>query len=180
MPRSGTTWAGSESLLLDHIFGAPAATDGALSWLARAFSRRDVSFLLIAVIAVMDLVVPRPYTHVLWVVVVLAAAAGAAIYWSRHASSATAMAAAGTLAGATLGVSAHFLRDVTTAPTSLWWPASHTAMEVAGWYLGALLVIVHHPTPKSGQLKRQSSMMRASTAPSRSSGLPYRTLRQGS
>jgi membrane-bound metal-dependent hydrolase YbcI (DUF457 family) len=220
---------------ISHVFGAPAAEDGGLGLLARAFSRRDISLLLIAVVAVLDLVVPwhhfdfipralvdepchlamagialgaitrlrgappgqqfgwamlsasvlididhlplefgssamttgtpRPYTHALWVVVVLAAAAGAAIYWSQYTNTATAMATAGTLAGATLGVSAHFLRDVATAPMSLWWPVSHTAVEVPyGWYVGALVIIVAIPPRRHHKHDSQTARYRQAAA----------------
>ena len=113
--------ASSVLIDLDHLpleFGSPAMTAGT----------------------------PRPYTHALWVVVVLAAAAIAAACRSWRANTAAALAGASVLAGAACGVSAHFLRDVATAPMSLWWPVSNAAVEVRyGWYIGALLLVVAIP-----------------------------------
>jgi inner membrane protein len=81
---------------------------------------------------------PRPYTHALWVVVVLAAAAIVAARWSRRRNGAAAMAAASLLASAACGVSAHFLRNIATAPMSLCWPVSNAAVQVPyRWYLGS-------------------------------------------
>ena len=89
---------------------------------------------------------PRPYTHAFWVVAVLAAAAVVARYWRRHANTPASEAAMRALAGAAWGVSAHFLRDIATAPMSFWWPASSVAVQVPyGWYMGALAVIIAVP-----------------------------------
>ena len=99
---------------------------------------------------------PRPYTHALWVVVVLVAAATAARYWSRRASAPVARAVPVMLAGAAWGVSAHFLRDIATAPMSLWWPISNTAVQVPyWWYMAALLVIVAMPPTRQRKLDAQ-------------------------
>ena len=88
----------------------------------------------------------RPYTHALWVIVLLAAAATAARFRSRRRKTPWSAAEASVLAGAAWGVSAHFLRDVATAPISLWWPVSDAPAQVPyGWYLGALLVIAVIP-----------------------------------
>ena len=89
---------------------------------------------------------PRPYTHALWVVVLLAVTATALGYRSRQVGTSAARAVAAILAGGAWGVASHFLRDVATAPVSIWWPVSNAAVEVLyGWYLGALLVIVAIP-----------------------------------
>jgi hypothetical protein len=89
---------------------------------------------------------PRPYTHALWVVALLALLAVTARRWDRRARTPISGAVMGILAGAAWGVSAHFLRDIATAPMSLWWPVSDVAVQVPyGWYLGALVVIVAVP-----------------------------------
>lgn len=89
---------------------------------------------------------PRPYTHALWVVLVLMAGTVAARRWSHHAITPGAAATALILGGAAWGVSAHFLRDVATAPISLWWPVTNGAVEVAYWcYVLALLAIIAIP-----------------------------------
>ena len=63
---------------------------------------------------------PRPYFHALWVVVVLIIATVIARYWSQRAKTAASSTTVNILAGAPWGISAHFLRDVATAPMSLW------------------------------------------------------------
>ena len=89
---------------------------------------------------------PRPYTHAFWVVAVLAAAAAVARYWRGHANTPASGTVMRVLAGAALGVSAHFLRDIATAPMSFWWPVSSVAVQVPyGWYMGALAVIIAVP-----------------------------------
>lgn len=83
----------------------------------------------------------RPYTHALWVLALLIAAAAAARRWSSKPTRAY------LLAGAAWGVGAHFLRDVATAPMSLWWPVSDVAVQVPyWWYVLALALIVVLPT----------------------------------
>lgn len=63
---------------------------------------------------------PRPYTHSLTTVAVLAVAAIAVR--GRSVSPG--------LAGAALGVAAHLLRDLGTAPVALWWPVSSDGVSV--------------------------------------------------
>jgi inner membrane protein len=93
---------------------------------------------------------PRPYTHALWVVLVLIAGTVAARRWSRRTSAPRAAATALILGGAAWGVSAHFLRDIATAPMSLWWPVTTAAVEVPYWcYVLALLVIIAVPPAPS-------------------------------
>jgi hypothetical protein len=54
-------------------------------------------------------------------------------------------------AGAALGVAAHFLRDVATAPVALGWPVSSAGVQVpTSWYLAALLVLAILPSPRPG------------------------------
>jgi hypothetical protein len=98
---------------------------------------------------------PRPYTHALWVVVLLGTAAVAAGRWSRAAGSPRAALVTGITAGAACGVAAHFLRDVVTAHISLWWPVSGADVELPyAWSLAALLVLIalpvgHRPRPSA-------------------------------
>jgi inner membrane protein len=89
---------------------------------------------------------PRPYTHALWVVLVLMAGAVVARRRSRRAMTPGAASTALILGGAAWGVSAHLLRDVATAPISLWWPVTKAAVQVPYWcYVLALLVIIAIP-----------------------------------
>jgi len=92
---------------------------------------------------------PRPYTHALWVLVLLVVAAAAARWRHRASGSTRAENAALIAAGAAWGVAAHFLRDVATAPIALWWPVSSADVQVPGyWYLAALLVLATLPPPR--------------------------------
>lgn len=89
---------------------------------------------------------PRPYTHALWLVAVMAMISVAAARWRRRTGTAVPAAVASISAGVACGLSAHFLRDIATAPMSLWWPLSDATFQVAyGWYLGTLLVILAVP-----------------------------------
>jgi hypothetical protein len=92
---------------------------------------------------------PRPYTHALWVLVLLVVAAAATRWRDQVSGSARAGSAAVIAAGAAWGVAAHFLRDVATAPIALWWPVSSAGVQVPGyWYLPALLVLATLPPPR--------------------------------
>lgn len=92
---------------------------------------------------------PRPYTHALWVVALLALAAAAAARVAA-AGLTRSRAAVEILAGAACGVSAHFLRDVATAPIALWWPVSSVGVQIPySWYLVALLILAVTPLPRS-------------------------------
>jgi inner membrane protein len=94
---------------------------------------------------------PRPYTHALWLPAVLAAAAVLADRRFRVSGSAGAARSATMAAGAALGVAAHFLRDVATAPIALGWPLSSAGVQVpASWYLAALLILAILPSPRPG------------------------------
>lgn len=90
---------------------------------------------------------PRPYTHALWTVVVLALAALAARYWPRRRARGRGYATAAlTLFGAACGVADHFLRDIATAPMSFWWPITDAAIEAPYWcYVVAITVIALIP-----------------------------------
>lgn len=121
-------WAlliGSNAIDLDHLpleFGSPVLTAGT----------------------------PRPYTHALWIVAVLALAALAARRLSRCAGTPAFATTACALSGAACGVSDHFLRDVATAQMSMWWPITNAAVEISyWWYLAAIVVIVLIPVPVS-------------------------------
>lgn len=89
---------------------------------------------------------PRPYTHALWVVLLLTVAAIIARCWSRHARTLASGSAVAILAGAAWGISAHFLRDIVTAEISPWWPVSSAAAQVPyWWYVLALLITLAIP-----------------------------------
>ena len=93
----------------------------------------------------------RPYTHALWVVVVLIAGAVVARRWPQRNVTPGAATTALILGGAAWGVSAHLLRDVATAPISLWWPVTTAAVEIPYWcYVLALLVVIAIPPARSG------------------------------
>lgn len=93
---------------------------------------------------------PRPYTHALWVVVVLIAGTVAARRWSQRVHTPGAASTALILGGAAWGVSAHLLRDVATAPISLWWPLTKAALDIPYWcYVLALVVIIAIPPIRS-------------------------------
>ncbi|HTT51408.1 MAG TPA: metal-dependent hydrolase [Streptosporangiaceae bacterium] len=92
---------------------------------------------------------PRPYTHALWVVLVLVLATAVARSWSRRATAHAPATMTLILAGAASGVSAHFLRDIATAPMSLWWPVTDAAVQVPyRYYVLALLAIIAVPSAR--------------------------------
>jgi membrane-bound metal-dependent hydrolase YbcI (DUF457 family) len=89
---------------------------------------------------------PRPYTHALWLVMLLAVIAVVAYRRSRVPGRARAAMAGSVFAGLAWGLAAHFLRDVATAPISLLWPVSGVWLQVPyGWYLGVMLAAVALP-----------------------------------
>lgn len=94
---------------------------------------------------------PRPYTHALWLVAMLIAATVIARHWWPQPAKTPAPATtARILAGTAWGVSAHFFRDVATAPMALWWPVSNAAAQVPyWWYVLALLLIIAVPPVRS-------------------------------
>jgi hypothetical protein len=109
---------------------------------------------------------PRPYTHALWVVVVLTLAwATARVFVVRSGRPRPATVEL-ILAGAAWGVAAHFVRDIATAPMSFWWPITKTAVEVPyWWYVVALGVIIaigpvrrdaHYASPGRGAAEGHS------------------------
>jgi hypothetical protein len=73
---------------------------------------------------------PRPYTHALWLVVLLGLAALSARAWSRRAGTQASATTAFVLFGAGCGVSDHFLRDIATRQMSLWWPITNVPVGV--------------------------------------------------
>jgi inner membrane protein len=98
---------------------------------------------------------PRPYTHALWVVVLAAAVALAAGRRARTAGRPMAATVSTAVAGAAWGLAAHFLRDVATAPISLWWPVTDAAVEVPyAWYLVALLILAVLPMRRATASQR--------------------------
>jgi inner membrane protein len=112
---------------------------------------------------------PRPYTHALWVLVVLILAILVARYSSQHAKSPTAVAVTQILAGTAWGIAAHFLRDVATAPMSLWWPVTKAAVQQPyWWYVLELLAIVAIPLVRrrpGAEQAEASDRCRAADAP---------------
>jgi len=73
---------------------------------------------------------PRPYTHSVTTVVVIAVAALAV---RRRPVGAV-------LAGCAVGVTAHLVRDVGTAPVALWWPLSDSGVSMPYAVYAAVLV----------------------------------------
>ncbi len=121
-PEFGWTMLACSVLIdLDHLpaeFGITALTDGT----------------------------PRPYTHALWTVIVLALAWALARYLTIRMGRPRPATAELVLAGAAWGVAAHYLRDIATAPMSFWWPVTDAAVRVQyRWYAVALLVIIVLP-----------------------------------
>jgi inner membrane protein len=99
---------------------------------------------------------PRPYTHALWLVAALGAAAAVAERRSRAGGTARAAMVSGITAGAAWGLAAHFLRDVATAPIALWWPVSSTGVQVPQlWYVVMLLALALGPPPRRGERSRR-------------------------
>jgi FkbM family methyltransferase len=87
---------------------------------------------------------PRPYTHALWTVLVLAAASLICRRLSRRP-------AALVLGGAAAGLAAHFLRDIATAPMAFWLPVSEDSVQVAYfWYVLAMAALIAIPPVPSG------------------------------
>ena len=95
---------------------------------------------------------PRPYTHALWFTVVLALAWATARYLVPRSGRSRPATLEFVLAGAAWGVSAHFVRDIATAPMSFWWPVTDAAVEVPyWWYAVALAVIIAIGPVRRGQ-----------------------------
>ena len=89
---------------------------------------------------------PRPYTHALWTVIVLALAWAVARRLTIRSGRPRPATAELILAGAAWGIAAHFLRDIATAPMSFWWPVRDSAVQVPyWWYVAALLAIIVFP-----------------------------------
>lgn len=86
---------------------------------------------------------PRPYTHALWVVIALTAAWAIGRFFSVGSGRPQPTKFELILAGAAWGISAHFIRDIATAPMSFWWPITDIAVEAPYWsYIVALGVII--------------------------------------
>jgi hypothetical protein len=124
-PRFGWTMLACSWLIdLDHLpaeFGTDILTDGT----------------------------PRPYTHALWVVILLTLAWAASRFRAVRSGHPRPAAAELVLAGAAWGVAAHFVRDIATAPMSFWWPVTDVSVEVPYWcYVLALAICIAMP-PRS-------------------------------
>lgn len=74
---------------------------------------------------------PRPYTHALTTVFVVALVAAATRGRTTSA----------VFAGFVIGVSAHLLRDVGTAPVALWWPISDAGVSIPYAAYAAVLIV---------------------------------------
>jgi hypothetical protein len=86
---------------------------------------------------------PRPYTHALWTVIVLALAWAVVRFSMTRSGRPRPATVELILAGAASGVAAHFVRDIATAPMSFWWPVTDMALQVPyWWYVLALAVII--------------------------------------
>jgi hypothetical protein len=86
---------------------------------------------------------PRPYTHALWTVVVLALAWAAVRFLVIRSGRPRPATAELILAGAAWGLGAHFVRDIATAPMSFWWPVTDLSVQVPyWWYVAALAVLI--------------------------------------
>ena len=108
---------------------------------------------------------PRPYTHALWVVLVLALGALTARWRSRRAGKASSVTTAIVALGAACGVSAHFLRDIATAQMSLWWPVTPAAVAVHyRWYAVAIVVIAVIPVTWPSRPSRATGRTYSSTS----------------
>ncbi len=90
----------------------------------------------------------RPYTHALWVLLLLTVIALVAYWRARGPGRVRASLLASIFAGLAWGVAAHFLRDLATAPISLLWPVSGAWLQLPYWaYLAAMLVLAALPVP---------------------------------
>jgi hypothetical protein len=86
---------------------------------------------------------PRPYTHALWVVIVLTLAWATTRFFAIRSRRPRPVTVELILAGGAWGVAAHFVRDIATAPISFWWPVTHTSVQVPYyWYVVSLAVII--------------------------------------
>ncbi|TVZ00063.1 hypothetical protein EAS64_38995 [Trebonia kvetii] len=89
---------------------------------------------------------PRPYTHALWVVIVLTVAWAAARFRAVRSGRLRPATAELILSGTAWGVAAHFVRDIATAPMAFWWPVTGMSAEVPYWcYVAALSCCIAIP-----------------------------------
>lgn len=109
---------------------------------------------------------PRPYLHALWVLVLLVLAILVARYRSHYSRTLAVVAATQILAGTAWGIAAHFLRDVATAPMSLWWPITKAAVQQPyWWYVLELLIIVAMPVRRRASAAQKTSEPTARVMP---------------
>lgn len=115
----------------------------------------------------------RPYFHALWTIVVLIFATVVARYWLQRAKTFIPSTTVYILAGAAWGVSAHFLRDLATAPISLWWPVTKAAVEIPyWWYVLTLLVIIAIPPARSRMSVAKEKSAEHAATPDIDTGTP--------
>lgn len=105
---------------------------------------------------------PRPYTHALWILIAVIGVGYAARYWRFGVQTSASAATASILTGMAWGIGAHFMRDLATAPMSMWWPFTKATVQVPYWsYMLELLVIVAIPlVRKPKALRRAISLSR--------------------
>jgi hypothetical protein len=84
----------------------------------------------------------RPYTHALWLPVLLFLGWAVVRFWAFHRGHARPATAELVLSGLVWGLLAHFLRDIATAWMSLWWPVTNYPITVPyRWYIVTLGVL---------------------------------------
>jgi inner membrane protein len=108
---------------------------------------------------------PRPYTHALWTVIVLALAWAAARFIVIRSGRPRPAAVELILAGAASGVAAHFVRDIATAPMSFWWPITDMAVEVPYWWYVLTLAVLIAMGPIGRDSRRTSAATDATDDP---------------
>lgn len=90
---------------------------------------------------------PRPYTHALWVLVVLIAATLVVSCWGQRAKTPASAATVQIVSGAAWGIGVHFIRDLATAPMSLWWPVTNRPVQQPYWCYAMELLIIAAMSP---------------------------------
>jgi hypothetical protein len=121
---------------------------------------------------------PRPYTHALWVVVVLGFSALVTRAWFQRSGIGASAAATLVLFGAACGVSDHFLRDIATAQMSLWWPVTNASVEISyWWYVVAIVAIALLPLSATRRLIHKAGLCSIAGNKMAVQNLPKRQLR---
>ncbi len=101
---------------------------------------------------------PRPYTHALWTVIVLALAWAGARYFVIQSGKPRPAMVEIVLAGAAWGIAAHYLRDIATAQMSLWWPITDMAVQMPYCcYVATLFLIIASPPMRRREIAVEHS-----------------------